>query len=37
MRNQKNPLFNCEHLMLFDHRINWEEFTVLKYVIAVLK
>ena len=22
----------CEHLMLFDHRINWEESTVLKYV-----
>ena len=30
-RNQKNPLF-CEHLTLFDHRINWEESTVLKYV-----
>ena len=23
---------SCEHLMLFDHRINWEESTVLKYV-----
>ena len=22
----------CEHLMLFYHRINWEESTVLKYV-----
>ena len=22
----------CEHVMLFDHRINWEESTVLKYV-----
>ena len=22
----------CEHLMLFDHRINWEESTVLKHV-----
>ena len=22
----------CEHLMLFDHRINWEESNVLKYV-----
>ena len=22
----------CEHLMLLDHRINWEESTVLKYV-----
>ena len=22
----------CERLMLFDHRINWEESTVLKYV-----
>ena len=22
----------CEHLMLFDHRINWEESSVLKYV-----
>ena len=22
----------CEHLMLFDHRINWEKSTVLKYV-----
>ena len=22
----------CQHLMLFDHRINWEESTVLKYV-----
>ena len=22
----------CEHLMLFDHRINWDESTVLKYV-----
>ena len=21
----------CEHLMLFDHRINWEESTVSKY------
>ena len=24
----------CEHLMLFDHRINWEESTVLKYVTS---
>ena len=23
---------SCEHSMLFDHRINWEESTVLKYV-----
>ena len=22
----------CEHLMVFDHRINWKESTVLKYV-----
>ena len=22
----------CEHLMLFDHRTNWEEFNVLNYV-----
>ena len=27
----ENPAL-CEHLMLFDHRINWEESTVLKYV-----
>ena len=26
----------CEHLMLFNHRINWEEFTVLKYVNTVV-
>ena len=24
----------CEHFMLFDHRINWKESTVLKYVTS---
>ena len=27
----------CEHLMLFDHQINWEESTVLKYVNSYRK
>ena len=26
----------CEHLMLFDHRINWEESIVLNYVNTVI-
>ena len=30
---QKSAL--CEHLMLFDHRINWEESTVLKMLIVI--
>ena len=27
----------CEHLMLFDHCINWKESTVLKYVYSYLR